>query len=208
MRRTQGRRATAKGQRRTRTDRKAARRNGGQRVEQSGPESVERAALEYARALPTLLRKAIKRQARGKPSPLLRSAPRLIRESLQLLDVHEERRERRPRTHPQLGLLTDQEQTLCRNLLELHRGQREGQPPAEAPPRLPQPLSREEIRAADPYEPPPKPAPWNGQERRHVDMSRAFLGKAERRQQRGAPSNSPEARKRRLEAALRTKLAD
>jgi hypothetical protein len=157
-------------------------------AEQSGPDAVELAALEYAKELPAMLRRAMKRAARGKPSPLLRSAPRLIREAMQLLDMKEERHARKPQEHPQLGVLSDYELQLCTNLLELHRAQRTAaEPPAAAP--APEPLEREEP-APEPAAPAPQPL-YNGPDRRvrHIP-STVFLGTQERRRRQQRATSS------------------
>jgi len=186
--RSSGRRATSRRRAKRAGHRTANGKGAALPAEQSGPAAVELAALEYAKALPGLLRKAMKRSARGKPSPLLRSAPRLIREAMQLLDMHEERKERTPKEHPQLGVLTPYEIELCTNTLELVRGLREPLP-ATAPEPAPGPLEREQ---PPPEVAPPEPRPlYNGPDRRvrHIP-STVFLGTQERRQKQQRSTSS------------------
>lgn len=171
-----------------------------QTPEQSGPDAVEAAALEYARQLPALLRRALKRAARGKPSPLLRSAPRLIRESMQLLDMHEQRHQRQPKPIAgldDLGPLSDYERAVCTDTVLLMRQTREAlaaEPPTES---SPQPLP--------PQEPPPPPAApaarplYNGPDRRVQHIPRnVHLGTKERRQSQEHQSIQIDAGVRRL----------
>jgi hypothetical protein len=50
--------------------------------------------------------RAIRRAARGKPTPLLRSLTRILRETGALLDANADKKARTPKPHPQLGLLS------------------------------------------------------------------------------------------------------
>lgn len=146
---------------------------------------MDTAALEYARALPGMLRRAMKRAARGKPSPLLRSAPRLIRECAALLEMQEDKRARKPRPLAgleDLGPLSDFERTICRDTIGLIRQSREGK--LEHPPTAePAPMLEREATEEPPACPAPqRPQPYTGPDRRvrHIP-STVFLGDQERR---------------------------
>lgn len=234
-RRHPARPASGRGARRGRADRKHDTANGGHRPEQSGPDAVEQAAHAYAQELPALLRKAIKRSARGKPSPLLRSMPRLIRESAAILEQLETKRNAKPRVVAgleQFGKLSSIELEIMTDWLTTHRavsaghGSEIGQHGVsnidallgvrrDATDQLDFTGDTESPAApAQQVEPPPPAAriPYTGPERRvrHIP-SNVNLGNAERRRQRqptGLPANSPAARKLRRELQTRTKLAD